>query len=253
MDLQREHRDGARLRSHVRVREVRLMSGVIGYRGDMNAVDSAVRAASSAGGQILRAATGLVAARPAAKPLHPRGSIVEGTLRRFGGEVETGAAWLDHTGDDHVLVRQSRAVGLPPRVPDIYGLAVRVPSEGGRHGDLLFASTGLGRLTRFTLTLARSPYGRPLTTLLPYRAPAGPVLLSAVYLDERTVALAWAIRSGGWHPFAELTLNKSPANEVDMPLSFDPVQNELPGLETYPWVRRLREPAYTTARRTRRP
>jgi hypothetical protein len=223
-----------------------------GYTCGMNAVDSAVRAASSAGGQVLRAATGLIASRPAAKPLHPRGSIVGGTLRRFGGEVGTGAAWLDQRGDDHVLVRQSRAVGLPPRVPDIYGLAVRVPSEGGRHGDLLFASTGLGRLTRFTLTFARSPHGRPLTTLLPYRTPAGAVLLSAVYLDQSTVALAWATSAGAWHPFAELILDTDPATEVDVPLSFDPVENELPGLENYPWVRRLREPAYSSARRTRR-
>jgi hypothetical protein len=55
-----------------------------------------------------------------------------------------------------VLVRQSRAVGLPPRVPDIFGLAVQVPTQDGRHVDLLLASTGVGRLTRFTL----APPGR---------------------------------------------------------------------------------------------
>lgn len=224
---------------------------MIGYRSDMSALDAAARAASSAGGQILRAATGIIAARPAAKPLHPRGSVVRGTLHRFGAEDRTGAAWLDQAGDDQVLVRQSRAVGLPSPVPDIFGLAVRVPTEGGRHGDLLFASTGLGRLTRFTLTPARSPYVRPLTTLLPYRAPAGPVLLAAVFPDETTIALAWATRSGNWHPFAELVLHQDPVDEADMPLSFDPVRNALPGLETYDWIRRLREPAYTTARRSR--
>lgn len=218
----------------------------------MNLVDSAVRAASSAGGQILRAATGLAAARPAAKPLHPRGSVVQGTLHRFGAEDRSGAAWLDKVGEDHVLVRQSRAVGLPRAAPDVYGLAIRVLSEGAPHGDLLFASTGLGRLTRFTLTAARSPNGRPMTTLLPYRTPAGGVLLSAVFLDERTVALGWAVRSGAWHPFAELVLYAGPVDAVDAPLSFDPVGNVLPGLEVYPWVRRLREPAYSTARRSRR-
>ena len=127
---------------------LRLLPAAIGYRCDMSALDSAARAASSAGGQILRAATGIIAARPAAKPLHPKGSVMRGTLHRFGAEDRTGAAWLDQAGDDQVLVRQSRAVGLPSPVPDIFGLAVRVPTEGGRHGDLLFASTGLGRLTR---------------------------------------------------------------------------------------------------------
>ncbi len=217
----------------------------------MNALDSAARAASSAGGQVLRAATGLIATRPAAKPLHPRGSVVRGTLYRFGAEPRTGAKWLDQAGEDQVLVRQSRAVGLPAPLPDFFGLAIRVPVEGGRHGDLLLASTGRGRLTRFTLTPARSPYGRPLTTLLPYRTRAGAVLLSAVFRDETAVALAWAVRSGPWHTFAELVLHEDPVEEGDGPMSFDPVRSTLPGLETYEWVRRLREPAYLTARRSR--
>lgn len=217
----------------------------------MSALESAARAASSAGGQVLRAATGLVSARPAAKPLHPRGVVVRGSLRRSGGGASTGAAWLDRPGDDQVLVRHSRAVGLPASMPDIYGLALRVPTESGRHGDLLFASTGLGRLTRFTLTPSLSPYARPLTTLLPYRTPVGAVLLSAVFQDEVTLALAWAARSGAWHHFAELSLHADPVDGADLPVSFDPVRNTLPGLEPYDWVRRLRQPAYVTARSRR--
>ena len=217
----------------------------------MSARDSVTRAASSAGGQVLRAATKVITARPAAKPLHPRGFVVRGTLRRFGAGVETGSAWLDQTGDDQVLVRQSRAIGLPSPAPDIFGLAVRVPTEKGVHGDLLFATTGLGRLTRFTLTAARSPLGRPLTTLLPYRTPAGAVVMSAVFRDETTVTLAWAIATGPWHRFAELLLHEDPVDETDAPLRFDPVRNALPGLETYDWVRRLRAPAYNTARGSR--
>ena len=224
----------------------------IGYGYAMGALDSTVRTASSAGGQILRAVTGLIAARPAAKPLHPRGSVVGGTLHRFGAAERTGADWLDDVGDDPVLVRQSRALGLPPPAPDIFGLAMRVPTTGGRHGDLLFASTGLGRFTRCMLTPTRSPNGRPLTTLLPYRAPAGPLLLSAVFQDERTVSLAWAVGSGAWHRFAELRLDDEAFQRADASLSFDPVGNTLPGLVNYDWVRRLRDPAYGTARRSRR-
>jgi hypothetical protein len=178
--------------------------------------------------------------------------VVVGTVHRHGANATSGAEWLDLTGVDEVLVRQSRAVGLPPPAPDIFGLAVRVATGPGQHGDLLFASTGLGRLTRFTLTASRSPYGRPLTTLLPYRTPAGPVLLSAVFLHENTVVLSWAVGSGSWNLFAELRLGDAPAEETDAPVSFDPVKNALPGLETYDWVRRLREPAYLTARRSRR-
>jgi hypothetical protein len=212
--------------------------------------DRAIRAASATGGQVLRAATGLVAARPAGKPLHPRGSLAPGTLHRFGSEESTGAAWLDRAGEDRVLVRVSRAVGLPSSVPDIYGLAFRAPVAGG-HGDLLFATTGLGPVTRFTLTVATAPGGRPMTTLLPYRTPAGAVLLSALFADDHTVSLAWAAGTGAWHRFADLILDDHRLAGGDEQVSFDPVRNVLPGLENYAWVELLREPSYLTARRSR--
>jgi hypothetical protein len=214
-------------------------------------LDTAGEAAATAGGRLLRTATGLVAARPAAKPLHPRGSVVRGVLRRSGAAGRTGAAWLDRPGEDEVLVRRSRAVGLPGPVPDIHGVAIRVPTDDG-YGDLLFATTGLGRVSRFVLTAARTPHGRPMTTLLPYRTPAGPVLLSAVFRDEGTLGLAWALGAGTWQPFAELSLAEDPLEGPDAQVSFDPVHNMLPGLANYAWVSRLREPSYAGARQSRR-
>ena len=221
-----------------------------GYDAHVNVVDTTVRAASSAGGQVLRAATGLVSHRPAAKPLHPRGAVLRGTLHRHGSRSPSGVPWIDRAGEDRVVVRESRAVGAPSPTPDIFGLALRVPVEGS-HADLLFASTGLGRLSRFTLTFGRAPYSRPLTTLLPYRAPAGPLVLSAVYVDRRRVSLAWAAKWGRWHRFAELVMDEEPSEADDQPVSFDPVRHQLPGLRTYSWVRRLREPSYARARRSR--
>jgi hypothetical protein len=177
---------------------------------------------------------------------------MEGALRRLGSSPASGAAWLDDEGEDQVLVRVSRAVGLPTGVPDVFGLALRVPTADGQYGDLLFATTGLGRLTRYTLTPARSVRGRPLTTLLPYRTSAGPVLLSAVSPEERTWTLSWAVGSGPWHSFAHLML-LAPAGTGDTELSFDPVRNSPPGLNSYRWVTRLREPSYAGARRSRGP
>ena len=107
-------------------------------------------------------------------------------------------------------------------------------------------------MTRFVLTPARTPYERPFTTLLPYRTPTGGVLLCAAFRDDSTVELGWAVGTGAWHPFAELTLRPDPAGDEDPTVSFDPVGNTLPGLETYDWVRRLRQPSYRTARRSRR-
>src|SRR3954464_5247834 len=204
----------------------------------MDLVSSAPRGAAAAGGQALRAATStLAAARPAAKPLHPEGSVVQGTLERFGPSPRTGVAWLDEPGEDNVLARQSRAVGLPTPVPDIFGLALRVSVGAGRYGDVLLATTGLGRLSRFTLTPARSPYTRPMTTLLPYRTSAGPVVLAGVHQDEVTVELSCALLAGPWGPFARLRLDAAdPGSRPDASISFDPLLNTLPGLDNYPWV-----------------
>jgi hypothetical protein len=209
----------------------------------------AKQAVASAGGKALALATrGMAALRPAAKPLHPRGELVAGLLQRHGSSVPSGSPWVDHPGRDEVVARLSRAVGLPDALPDIHGLAVRVLGPQG-DGDILLASTGWGRFGRHVLTAGRRPGSRPLTTLLPYRTSRGAVLLGARESTPRTFELSWSRAGGSWHHFAELRLED--ASHPDQPISFDPVRNQLPGLEQYPWVVRLREPAYLKARRSR--
>ena len=158
-------------------------------------------------------------------------------------------AFLDTAGDEQVLVRESRSVGLPDSFPDINGLAVRVTNPDGSPGDLLLATTGWGRLTRFVLTVSRTTYGRPMTTLLPYRSDAGPVLLGARADHPGVVQLAYAVGAGPWRSFAELVISQDDAPDPD--ISFDPVLYQLPGLQHYPALTRLREPAYRSARRSR--
>lgn len=205
--------------------------------------------AASVGGALLATATRTTSAlRPAAKPLHPRGRVRKACLYRTGLEPMLGVEFLDAAGIDEVLVRESRAVGLPHTLPDIHGLAIRVPNPDGSHGDLLFATTGWGRLSRFVLTASRSPYGRPMSTLLPYRTDAGPVLLGARAAGEQVVELACSVGDGPWRRFADLRLSDQ---DGDGDISFDPVRHRLPGLEQYGWVERLREPAYDEARAAR--
>jgi hypothetical protein len=213
---------------------------------------SLARAASSAGGAVLAGATrSLAALRPAAKPLHPEGSLVRGRIYRHGLTPGTGVPWLDEAGEDEVVVRLSRAIGLPGLLPDIHGLAVRIPLEGGGHGDLLFASTGWGRVSRFVLTASRSPQGRPMTTLLPYATPSGPLLLGARADGAETFELSCAPAGGDWRPFADLRFSQAPARAGDGAVDFDPVLNRIPGLEQYPSVAALREPSYRRARGSR--
>lgn len=46
-------------------------------------------------------------------------------------------------------------------------------------------------------------------------------------------------------------LGDAAAEEERETVSFDPVRNEIPQLANYDWVRRLREPSYSLARRRR--
>lgn len=205
--------------------------------------------AAAASGQLLSTVIkGMAAVRPARKPLHPRGTVMRGRLVRHGTAEPSGVPWLDGIGSSEVLARLSQAVGLPTWLPDIQGLAVRIDPDDNP-GDLLFATTGHGRITRFLLTASRD-FSRPMTTLLPYRTSAGPVLLGARRTDEHLFELSWATTTGLWRAFANLTLqpNQEPG---DTEISFDPILNGVPGLEPYDWVRKLREPSYLEARQSR--
>jgi hypothetical protein len=201
--------------------------------------------ARTTGGLLASGTRVLGAVRHRTKPLHPAGVIRRGTITRVGGPVRCGVPWIVESGRDEALVRVSRAIGLPRSMPDVHGLALRVEPEG-RPADLLLASTGLGRLSRFLLTATRKPSGRPLTSLLPYRSPRGPLLLAAAPDSPRSFELLWAGPIGPWHRFGRLELGEPHGD--DLHVSFDPVLNQLPGLSQYAWVTRLREPAYWTAR-----
>lgn len=216
---------------------------------------------ASAAGGALAAATGAIAAlRPAAKPLHPAGTVVEGTLVTTAAEDDgrptTGVVLLDRRAELLVTARLSRAVGLPAPVPDIWGLALRLTVEG-ETGDVLMATTGWNGPLRFLLAPRREGAARPLTTLLPYRTPAGPVVLGAWPTEgEQGSAwtLSWARGTGAWHAFGRLELERHVGDDLDGPdgdLELDPVLHQVPGLEQYPALARLRLPSYRTARATR--
>lgn len=215
--------------------------------------DIAATASSAVGAVLAGASRTLTWTRGSRKPLHPVGDVVTGRLVRSGGHQSSGVPWLDQPGTDEVLVRFSRAIGLPHPLPDIFGIAIRVP-DGDRPADLLLATTGLGRLTRLLLTPATHPRARPFTTLLPYRGPQGPIFIAARPLadldgkDSESPAyeLLWSSGLGGWVGFARLEV--AGTSGPDPTISFDPVRNPLPGLGFYGWVRRLREPAYRAAR-----
>jgi hypothetical protein len=204
--------------------------------------------ASAAGRLLAGAVTALALVRPAAKPMHPLGRVHTGRLHRPGTVGRrTGSAFLDGAGDDEVLVRVSRSVGLRPPLPDVNGLAVRVPADGP--GDLLLSTTGWGRISRYVLAPHRSPRAGTFTCLVPYRTATGPVHVGARATGADRFELFWARPTGDWHRFGEVVLSPGPGSDPD--LSFDAILNTFEGLENYGWYRRLRAPSYAAARRLR--
>ena len=191
--------------------------------------------------------------RPSAKPLHPRGTVLAGVISRHGLDVPVDVPWIDHPGCDEVLVRMSRSIGLPSPLPDVYGMAIRVPCGPQRRGDLLLSTTGTSRLTRYLLLPARRPGRRTYGSLLPYRTPSGPLLIAAAPRAEhgRDYDLLCARPTGPFRRFGRLRLQDSAGSEEEPSVSFDPVLNTVPDLLPYAWAARLRQGAYAAARRSR--
>lgn len=215
-----------------------------------------------AAGLALGVAFGAVAVLRRGRPLHPQGVTLAATVRREGGG-SSGVPWLDDAGVTEGAVRVSRAMGLPGRWPDIHGLALRMPKSESRSSDtadLLFASTGDSRWGRFVLVLRDSLADGPVTTLLPVRAPAGPLLLRLAPVHGAPVrplgtglavptrlALSYAVGTGPWVRVGEVVLGQ-PIEGEDDPRRHDPIVHQLPGTSQYPVVQALREPAYAAAR-----
>ncbi len=212
--------------------------------------ERAVTVAAGGAGAVLAGVFGTWA-RFRGKPLHPDGGVREARLEREGSGAHTGVPWIDEPGTDHCLVRFSRASGVPAPLPDVHGIALRVPRPDGGHGDVLLATTGTGRLTRFLLVAARETTGAAHTTLIPYRTPTGPLQLAFFPRDEQTFRLAHARPRGAWTPFATLHVRGDASTADDEPISFDPVTNRIPALDVYRWAARLREASYRAARHAR--
>jgi hypothetical protein len=141
-------------------------------------------------------------------------------------------------------------VGFAPPLPDVIGLAFRFSTEQG-DADLMLASSWLGLPGRFLLRPGRTLTGT-FASLTPYRGDFGPVEIATRPLDRChggwDIALLQAASTSEWRRFAVVHLDAQPLHDRAN-LRFDPMLNPLPGAQTYPWARRLRERSYAVARR----
>ncbi len=217
---------------------------------DLTPSERALTVAAGGAGAVLAGVFGAWA-RLRGKPLHPDGGVREARLERTGSPERTGVPWIDEPGTDACLVRFSRATGVPAPLPDVHGVALRVPRQDGGHGDVLASTTGTGRVGRFLLVATRETTGAAHTTLMPYRTPTGPLLVAFLPQGDDVFAVAHARPRGGWTRFGTLRVQGEASTEDDDAIAFDPMTNRLPGLDMYPWVERLREGAYRASRRAR--
>ena len=224
------------------------------------AVDAVTRGAFTALARVRRA-----------RPFHPVG-------RSFTALLVPGPAdEVDVFGSEPrpALVRFSNAAGLPPALPDVLGIAVRVPDGAGpgRPVDLLLSSSPAWPVARHVLRPSRDFTTAHFSSLLPYDhaprdrervrrvlgaryggpRPRGPLRLADL---ERAAAagglrffLEHATPSGPWRPFAEIVIERRLPPEESERLRFHP-WNAAVELRPAGLLNRIRAGAYEASQRT---
>jgi hypothetical protein len=136
---------------------------------------------------------GLSAAR-GKRIFHPDGRVFEGTFTPWVRSAKAGVEILDQ-GPRPVLVRCSRALGLPQPAPDILGFAIRFPDAYGadRHQDLLCVTSIDAPVGHHALVPTRGFFSRPYSTLLAYRLPEGIRLFGVLPRDRGTNTFVLAL------------------------------------------------------------
>ena len=205
---------------------------------------------------------GALARRRGGRPMHPRGAVFDAVLERGGDAFPWGVPWLDGPARDRVVVRLSRGAGLPAPLPDLLGLAIRLPADDGPV-DLLLTTAGRGALTRL-LPFPRRDTAAVYSSIMGYRSDAGVLrlaafpgasgvpsepepLAAAVAREGLSFTLQAATGTGPWRPFARLILG-APREPLDADVRFDAVRSPPPGLVPDGPMARFRAPAYATAR-----
>jgi hypothetical protein len=231
-----------------------------------------------AAGLSIGAVLAALAAVRRGKAFHPDGVVYDARLAIAGDPTAPQAAELLSRRDEHrVIVRFSRAVGLPRPIPDLLGLSLRVPDAygAGRHQDFLLVTSADYPLLHHIFLPARDVQQRPYTSSLPYRAKGDLFLVGAVpqpgspRLDgrnefERLQAaastgrlafdLAVAPVSGRFRAVGSVRIGARLPHELDA-LRFNP-WNTGGGMEPAGWLNGARDRAYKLSqgawRRTRR-
>lgn len=232
-------------------------------RGTLARALSPAAAPAARGRARLLEATGAAVVRLASlvrgeRVVHAKGVTVRARLLVPGGAA-LGVPLLDEPGRYSCLVRFSRSLGLPDRLPDVLGVAVRVlDAHGrGRHQDLLLDSTSPAPLLRRLPLPQYDLLGAWFSSLTPYELagrrwllgllpdgeapPTRGLDLLAGRGDGTRLRLAVASAHGRWSPVAVLELGQ--AVEAGREVRFSPDVTG-GGIRPAGWLQDLRRSAY---------
>lgn len=145
-------------------------------------------------------ALGLGTAVRGARVFHPRGQSYAACLT-VAGSGDLGSRLLDEPGEHAGVVRLSRGAGLPQPLPDIDGLALRLPGLGvdGAPLDLLVNAA-------WRFVFAPTALSPTWSCILPYRTGTGRLLLVGARPADGGFSLLVAPLLGAWRPWARLEL-----------------------------------------------
>lgn len=180
--------------------------------------------AANVTGATIGTVLGAIAAIRRGKAVHPKGEVFEGRLKVSGEPAAPSKARLLSTPAEHrVIVRLSRSLGLPRPLPDLFGIAIRVPDAygPGRDQDLLLVTSADLPIVHHIFLPALGPQGRPYTSSLPYRAGEDTFIVGALPRGATRFDIAVAAPMGRFRPVAQLELGERLPPELDA-LRFNP-------------------------------
>lgn len=197
------------------------------------AVDAVVHAASAVRGE---------------RVIHAKGEAYTGQLTLLAHVDALGVPLAAGPRNRPVLVRFSRGAGLPDKLPDVLGIAIRIPDADGegRPQDLML-STGSGAPIARRLLVPRRDYrAASYTSLISYDVGGRDLLVGALPTDDG-FALATAAGNGAWTAFGRLRIGERLPDEQGRNLEFS-ITNDAGGFRIGGRWRLARAGAYDAAR-----
>jgi hypothetical protein len=225
-------------------------------------------------GAVAAAAFGAFSRLRGARIFHPDGVGYAGQLRITQPQRSyAGVPLLERAGVHPALFRFSRGAGLPEPLPDVLGVALRLPHVHGRgrHQDfLLVSSVDLPVLHHLLLPGLGGFFGQSFSSVLVYRiadkirlvgaepvAPsrrdvvgAMPKLVAAAEHEGLRFRLTLAGLTGRWHAVGELEVGERLPDEEAERLAFTP-WNSGGGIRPSGPLMGIRRAAYRASQRGR--